>query len=130
MTFDYELTLISVGSVLEMAEDVNITGGYDTRDLSTENELGDIIRKERRVDVLCDVQSVTRTEHYAAAAHGLIPDIVFIVNQYEYSGEKEVEFEGRRYKVMRVYRPKMSKGIDDFESIELICQGVVNYGTA
>jgi hypothetical protein len=103
MSFDYELILISC--------------------TSTENDMGDAIDAENPTPILCDVQSVSRSEHYAAAAHNLKPEIVFIVNQYDYNGEKEVEFEGNRFIVIREYKPKKSKGLADFESIELVCKG-------
>jgi SPP1 family predicted phage head-tail adaptor len=106
MTFDYELTLIS--------------------STYTVNNIGDSIPTETRTDVLCDVQSVTRSEHYSAAANGLKPEIVFVVNKFEYDGQKEVEFENKRYKVDRAYSPKKSKGIEDFENLELVCSGLVN----
>jgi SPP1 family predicted phage head-tail adaptor len=89
-----------------------------------ENELGDSIEKDIKTVVWCSVESVTRSEHYAAASHGLSPEMVFLVNQYEYEGQKEVEFAGKRYKVIRAYQPRKSKGIDTFETIELICEGV------
>lgn len=107
MTFDYEIALI------------NVTG-------YTKNSIGDRIPKEEKTDVLCDIKDVTRTEHYAAAAHGMKPEIVFMVNKYEYQGQKEVEYEGVRYTVMRAYSPKKSKGINDFETTELVCAGKVN----
>ena len=110
MTFDHELILISTEP--------------------GESELGDPILVPVRRPVLCDVVSVTRSEHYQAAAHGLKPEIVFVVNRYEYQGEKEVEFEEREYRVMRTYLPKLSKNIGDFETIELVCEGVVHSGNA
>ena len=110
MTFDHELILISTEP--------------------GESELGDPILVPVRRPVLCDVVSVTRSEHYQAAAHGLKPEIVFVVNRYEYQGEKEVEFEEREYRVMRTYLPRRSKGIGDFETIELVCEGVIHGGNA
>lgn len=110
VTFDYELSLISI-----------------THD---ENSIGDVIKKTEKRPVLCDVKSVTRGEHYQAAAHGLRPEIVFVINIFEYQGEKEVEFEGKRYRVLRAYAPKQARDIGDFETIELICQGVVNNANA
>lgn len=107
MTFDYELTLIGALTYIT-------------------NNAGDSIPIEKKTVVLCDVQSVTRSEHYSAAANGLKPESVFVVNKFEYDGQKEVEFEGKRYKVDRSYSPKKSKGIEDFENIELICSGLVN----
>jgi SPP1 family predicted phage head-tail adaptor len=110
MTFDYELTLI--------------------KDTYTGNDLGDAITIENRIDILCDVLSVTRNEHYAAAAHGLKPEIVFVVNKFDYDGQKEIEFEGNRYSVLREYMPKRARGISDFETIELVCQGAINNATS
>lgn len=110
MTFDYELILI--GSE------------------SGENDMGDPILIPTRKSILCDVQSVTRSEHYQAAANGLKPEIVFVVNKYDYEGEKQVEFEGKSYNVIRTYIPKRSRDIGDFETLELVCEGVVNIGNA
>ena len=84
--------------------------------------MGDSIDIEDPFVILCDVQSVTRSEHYAAANNGVKPEIVFVVNQYEYEGQKLVEFEGVRYNVIREYK---SKNPEHFETIELICEGVV-----
>jgi len=110
VTFDYELILIQTEE--------------------GENELGDpiIIRTEK--PVLCDVLSVGRSEHYQAAAHGLKPELVFVVSKWDYQGEKEVVFDGERYNVLRTYEPKKSKGLGDFETLELVCEGVVNRGNA
>ena len=116
MTFDHELILIGTEP--------------------GENELGDPILVPVRRSVLCDVLSVTRSEHYQAAAHGLKPEIVFVVNRYEYQGEKEVEFEGRGYRVMRTYRAsqgpsaRYAKQIGDIDAMELVCEGVVHGGNA
>lgn len=106
MAFDHELTLISVNS--------------------TENDMGDIIAMESRIEVLCDVESVTRSEHYSASANGLRPEIVFVLNQYDYNKQELVEFEGVKYRVIRSYKSKKSKRIDD---LELICEGAVNRAT-
>ena len=103
---DYELTLIN----LEYGE----------------NGMGDALEIETEEVVLCDVLSVTRSEHYQAQAHGLKPEIVFRLNQYEYNNQKKVKFEGTYYKIDRTFIPKKSKKIEDFEKIELICSGVVH----
>lgn len=104
MTFDHELTLITLKH--------------------TENNMGDSISTETELTILCNVRSVNRSEHYAAASNGMKPEITFIVNQYEYSGQSVVEFEGKRYKVIRDFRKKGSADIADFETTELICEGV------
>ena len=106
MTKDDELTLISTTYI--------------------ENDMGDMIPVETGLVVLCDVQSVTRAEHYSAAANGLKPSIVFVLNKFEYEGQKDVEYEGIKYNVDRSYVPKTSKGIGDFEDIELVCSAPIN----
>jgi SPP1 family predicted phage head-tail adaptor len=108
VTFDNELTLFS------------ISYSYD--------EIGNSIETKQGSTVLCEVQSITRSEHYAAASSGLKPEIVFVVNQYDYAGQKEVEFEKVIYKVIRTYKANKGKGLGDFETIELVCQGVENLG--
>jgi len=37
-----------------------------------------------------------------------------------------VMFEGKRYNVLRTYEPKQSKGFADYETVELVCEGVIN----
>ena len=111
MTFDYELSLLSF--------------------TYSDNDIGDSIKGDPVVvDVLCDVQSVKRSEHYAADANGLKPEIVFIVSIYDYEGQKKVMFDGKTYNVIREYRPRKSKNISDFETLELICEGAVNHGSS
>jgi SPP1 family predicted phage head-tail adaptor len=110
VTFDYELILIKMEA--------------------GENDLGDPITVRSERPVLCDVLSVGRNEHYQAAAHGLKPELVFVVSKWDYDGEKEVEFEGKKYNVLRTYQPKNAKGLGDFETMELVCEGVVNRGNA
>lgn len=104
MTFDDELTLIAI--------------------TYTENELGDQIESESRLVVLCEELSVTRSEHYAAAQAGMRPEVVFAVNMYDYDGQQRVEHHGDVYRIIRHYKKKKSKDISDFETIELVCQGV------
>lgn len=76
---------------------------------------------ETKTPVYCGVRSVTRSEHYAAAASDFKPEYVFVVNRYEYAGQREVEYGGKRYHVIRSYSPDKAKGVSDFENTELIC---------
>lgn len=98
MTYDHELTLI--GYTIE----------YD--------EIGQQKKIETRTNILCAVKSIGRNEFYAAAQAGLKPEITFIIHAYEFNGEKKVEFEGEKYKVIRTY-------MKDFEEMELICEKVI-----
>jgi len=93
--YNHELTLISEETV------------YD--------EYGIPKKETKKTNVLCKVQSVGRNEFYGAATTGLKPEVVFIIHDYEYNGEKEVEFEGKKYRVIRTYST-------DFEEIELTCE--------
>lgn len=101
MTYDHELTLI------------DYTIEYD--------EIGQQKKIETRTNILCAVKSIGRNEFYAAAQAGLKPKITFVIHGYEYNGEKEVEFEGEKYKVIRTY-------MKDFEEMELVCEKVIGNG--
>ncbi|WP_373845041.1 phage head-tail adapter protein [Clostridium sp.] len=95
MIYDNELSLIQKVS------------GYD--------EIGNPISVENPVPILCGKKSIGRTEFYNAAANDLKPVIIFEIHGYEYNGETEVEFEGKRYTVMKTYEV-------DFETLELTCE--------
>lgn len=57
----------------------------------------------RRV-VYCTVKSVGMRETYEAMSHGLKPEWVFeLTHSFEYQGEKECEFKGIRYRIIRTY---------------------------
>lgn len=101
MTYDHELTLI--GETIE------------------EDEIGNQRPVETRTMILCSVKSAGRNDFYSGAAAGLRPEYVFTVHAYEYSGERLVEFEGKRYSVIRTYQV-------DFEEMELVCERVVGSG--
>ena len=110
MTYDHELTLIS--------------------QTVKEDEIGNQIPVETRKTILCKVKSVGRSEFYGAATAGLRPEIVFVVHEFEYGGEQEVEFEGERYKVIRTYRGGMTRHGSKlaFDEVELTCERVTADG--
>lgn len=106
MTFDNGLTLISS------------TITYD--------DIGNPIETPTKIDILCGLKSIGRTEFYNAAANGLKPEYTFVVHAYEYSGETYVEFSEddtpkKRYKVMKTYKK-------DMEELELTCEKVIGNG--
>ena len=54
--------------------------------------------------VFCVVKSVGMREMYEAKSHGLDPEYVFELSDYEeYQGEKFVEFRGVNYEIIRSY---------------------------
>lgn len=98
MTYDYELILIKQTII--------------------EDELCNQIPQEIETNIYCLLKSIGRNEFYAASKNGLRPELIFVIHNYEYSGEKEIIFEGNRYKVIRTY-------LLDFEELELTCEMVV-----
>ena len=94
MTYDNELTLIS--------------------EIYIQNEIGEMVPVESETTVLCKVKSVKQSEFYNAAATGLRPARIFVIHGYEYAGQQKVEFEGKRYSVLRMYAT-------EFEEVELTC---------
>lgn len=82
-----------------------------------QDDIGNDITVPIRRSVLCKVNSIGRTEYYAAASSNLRPEIVFIIHKYEYENEKKVEFERQQYTVIRTYAT-------DFEEVELTCERV------
>lgn len=83
-----------------------------------EDEWGNQVPAESRTTILCKLKSIGRQEFYAAAQAGMKPELVFVVHAYEYDDQKLVEFEGRKYSIVRTYR--MS-----FEEMELVCSEAI-----
>lgn len=83
------------------------------------DEYGDQVLSETSRQVFCRAASIGQKEFYQAAAVGLQPEIKFIMADYlDYQGEKLVEYEGKRYHVLRTFR----SGIE----LELIAYSEVN----
>ncbi len=111
MSYDHELVLISETII--------------------EDDIGNQIPEEKRTKVLCKVASIGSSEFYNAAVSDLKPDIKFIIHSFEYSGEKAVEFEEQKYKVIRTYKGDNVDRSDNalkFEEIELTCEKVIGNG--
>lgn len=103
MAYDHELVLISPGQI-------------------TEDEIGNQIELDPiETPVYCDLKSVGHSEFYNAAVTGLRPELVFIVHTYEYGGQGIVEFEKKKYRVIRTYSVS-------FEELELTCEKVAADG--
>lgn len=74
-------------------------------------------RTESSREVFAKAESIGTAEFYQAAASGLKPTVKFVLaDYYDYQGEKELEWEGTRYNVLRTYR----NGVE----IEITCYGV------
>lgn len=95
-TFDHQLTLID-----------RYTTTRDENDIEKPTET--------RILVYCKVLSVGSSETYLARQSDIFLSKKFAIHSFEYTGEKEVEFEGKRYNVVRVYG-------DDLNEVELTCE--------
>lgn len=66
--------------------------------------------------VFCTVRSVTQSEVYQAQAVGLNPEMKLVLSHaFEYCGEKLVDFQGGRYRILRTY-------VNEGDQIELTIQ--------
>lgn len=70
----------------------------------TVDELGYPTSSESEYETFCRVESITRAEFFNAGKYGLTPAYVFMVNSIEFSGQDELEYEGKRYSIYRTYR--------------------------
>lgn len=59
---------------------------------------------ETKTMCYCRVNSVTRSEFYRARENGLEPLYTLVLSEYaDYNGEKILEYNGKRYRVIRSY---------------------------
>lgn len=60
--------------------------------------------QETQTMVYCRVKSVTRAEFWKAYSNGIEPSFVFEISDYaDYSGQKILIYNGKRYRVVRTY---------------------------
>lgn len=105
MTYDYEIKLL--------------------KKVYGENAMGDPIETIEERTVLADKLDYRNKDFYQAMANGLKPSITFAINKYEYGDEQELKFEDKHYKIIDVF-PVKAKNESEFESIALMCEGLVN----
>ena len=85
------------------------------------DEYGNETVTESKTTVFCRVNSVYNSEFYNAQQTGLNPSITFwISHRADYGGQKIVEHEGKRYRVIR------TDWRDDRDGISLICEEQIN----
>lgn len=101
MTYDHELTLFSIGYV--------------------QDDWGNWVPGEVERKILCSLKGVTKNEFYSAAQSGMKPELVVVINKYDYQNEQKVEFEGIKYKVIRTFPIRT-------EELELTCERVAGDG--
>lgn len=81
------------------------------RVVNTTDEYGDTVEKTVEREVFAELKSIGQSEFYQANAHGLKPEIKFVLPDYlEYRGEKLLKFmdfyetEEQIYSIIRTFR--------------------------
>lgn len=52
------------------------------------------------------VQTVRTNEFYSAVEVGMTPSVEFVIKKLNYNGEEEIEWNNKKYSVIRVVEPK------------------------
>lgn len=86
------------------------------------DEYGNPVLCEEAAEIFATVNAVKRSEFYQGMAAGLKPEITFECYTFEYDGEKVVEYDGKRYNVIRAYPVKG-------ERMEIICSDIIRSET-
>ena len=82
------------------------------------DDYGDPEITETARDVFAKMGSIGQKEFYQAHAVGLQPEIKFVLADYlDYEGEKLVQYEGQRYRVLRTYRKGQELEITVFREV-------------
>lgn len=90
-----------------------IQSGYTT------DKFGNQVSKDIRRTIQATRKNISRAEFYQAGQAGIRPSTMFVVHPYEYEDETKVEYNGKRYSVVRVYQ------LDDDE-LELYVERKIN----
>ena len=72
----------------------------------TQDEYGVWRTSETARDVFCNVSSVSASEFFDGGRNGLNPEYRFTMFFGDYSGERIIEFKGKRYAVYRTYQAR------------------------
>ncbi|MDM8151643.1 phage head closure protein [Priestia megaterium] len=83
----------------------------------TQNEEGfPVPGEDTRRQIFANEKSIRGNEFYIASQSGYTLDTMFEIHSLDYEGEKVVEYEFKRYRVVRTYERKQD------EITELICR--------
>lgn len=88
------------------------------------DQFGELKERETSSGIrLVETKSIGMKEFYEAHAHGLKPEIVFIMADYfDYDNEPFIMYNSRRYQVLRTYQKTGSN------ALEIVCQHLLNKG--
>lgn len=97
----------------------NVIYLIEYQETSSLDAYGDVILNEIRTKCYAECRSISQKEFYQAQTTGLSPEIKFVLTtSRDYKGQKEIVFDGVRYKVLKTYIPEN-------DSIEITCYGGV-----
>ena len=68
--------------------------------------------------VYCNKKSIRQSEFYQAQAQGFKPELMFEIRSEEYRGEEYLDFNKKRYRILRTYDR-------NGELTELVCTSLV-----
>jgi len=77
-----------------------------------EDGIGNQIPQEALREVFCNIDSISQTEYFQASQAGLKSQLKIIIFEFDYNGEKIVEYNAKRYSIYRTF-------LRDNERIEL-----------
>lgn len=87
------------------------------------NNVDELVEVVTKTFVYASIRSIGQREKYQAQAAGLMPEIKFVMaERLEYNGERHVEYDGQRYRVLSTYIDPKTGGI------ELTCTHIINPG--
>ena len=86
------------------------------------DDRGVLVKKDGAFrEILCQVESITRSEFYEGGRNGLNPAFVFVVFAGDYAGEEVCIYDGKRYAIYRTYRTN-----DDYMELYVERKGGTN----
>jgi phage head-tail adaptor, putative, SPP1 family len=89
---------------------------------SNVDESGDTVSIENQREVFAEMKSISQSEFYKAQAIGLKPEIKFVLSDYyDYENENFIEYEDKRYRVLRTYQAD--------NTLEIVCVGDIHGST-
>lgn len=65
--------------------------------------IGNMTEQETITNVFANLKSISAKEFFDGGQNGLKPDKKFIVREFEYNEQNEIDFDGVRYSVYRTY---------------------------
>lgn len=84
----------------------------------TKDDIGDTIQTPSERQVFVNKKSVRQNEYYQSLSAGLKPELMLEIRSIDYNNEEELEFDDKKYRVMRTFERKG-------EITELICEKVI-----